>query len=342
MSLIQDNALLIIGILLVLIIIEGLVISVQNKNKSKNKRKNKCGSSSSVSKEKYEKACKERDDYRSKVEQLKRDSRNKEKEWEDLKIRYDRNRDDYGKVIVENQQLKHTLEELNNDTLILENKIRELTHKNDEPNKLLGNGPVPNVPKTASTVIPTPVNPQSKPKEVPANNDTSKSAQPAAEDVSSAVEEQKQNDSKEEQKVEVSQENPKIIPSKEETKTELTMVESKAELPKDEKKIGPIRERTMYASFPRSAGNNSYFSDLSENRVDDSYFELKISFASSTATFKPLDFMKIRNYDPAMAAMLTEGVKPNVASTVIGIEPGKAHLEGKDWIIDNLAKIKLA
>jgi hypothetical protein len=43
-----------------------------------------------------------------------------------------------------------------------------------------------------------------------------------------------------------------------------------------------------------------------------------------------------------MAAMLTEGVKPNVASTVLAIEPGLVHVEGKDWIIDKPAKIKLA
>ena len=60
------------------------------------------------------------------------------------------------------------------------------------------------------------------------------------------------------------------------------------------------------------------------------------------ASFKPLDFMKIRNYDPAMAAILTDGVKPNVASTVVGVEPGDAYLEGNDWIIKKLAKIKLA
>lgn len=100
-------------------------------------------------------------------------------------------------------------------------------------------------------------------------------------------------------------------------------------------------EITMYASFPRSAGNCTYFSDLTDNRFDDSNFEFKISSASGKATFKPIDFMKIRNYDPAMVAVLTEGVKPNVASTVLKITSGTAHLEGKDWIIDNLAKINL-
>lgn len=103
-----------------------------------------------------------------------------------------------------------------------------------------------------------------------------------------------------------------------------------------------IPQVMRYASFPRSAGSNSYFSDLTLNLADDSYFELRVSDGTGEATFKPLDFMKIRNYDPAMAAMVTEGVKPNVASTILNIEPGKAHLDGKDWIIDKPAIIKLA
>lgn len=101
-------------------------------------------------------------------------------------------------------------------------------------------------------------------------------------------------------------------------------------------------QRTMYASFPRSAGSTIYFSDLSGKLSDDSYFELKIASDSSEASFKPLDFMKIRNYDPAMAAILTDGVKPNVASTVVEVEPGEAMLEGNDWIIKRLVKVKLA
>lgn len=114
---------------------------------------------------------------------------------------------------------------------------------------------------------------------------------------------------------------------------------------KQEKNDSPSKKSSQiirYASFPRSAGSNSYFSDLTESLADDSYFELKISEDTGEAIFRPLDFMKIRNYDPAMAAMTTEGVKPNMASTILGIEPGKAHLEGKDWIIDKPATIKLA
>lgn len=98
----------------------------------------------------------------------------------------------------------------------------------------------------------------------------------------------------------------------------------------------------MYASFPRSAGSTIYFSDLTDKLADDSYFELKVSNDTGKASFKPLDFMKIRNYDPAMAAILTDGVKPNVASTVVSVEPGDAYLEGNDWIIKKLVKIKLA
>jgi len=116
-------------------------------------------------------------------------------------------------------------------------------------------------------------------------------------------------------------------------------------LKKQEKNDSPSKKSSQiirYASFPRSAGSNSYFSDLTESLADDSYFELKISEDTGEAIFRPLDFMKIRNYDPAMAAMTTEGVKPNMASSILGIEPGKAHLEGKDWIIDKPATIKLA
>ncbi len=105
------------------------------------------------------------------------------------------------------------------------------------------------------------------------------------------------------------------------------------------KKEGQI---TMYSSFPRSAGTTIYFSDLTDKLVDDSYFELRISSDKGKASFRPLDFMKIRNYDPAMAAILTEGVKPNVASSVVKVEMGEACLEGNDWIIKRLAKVRLA
>lgn len=98
---------------------------------------------------------------------------------------------------------------------------------------------------------------------------------------------------------------------------------------------------TKYASFPRSAESTIYFSDLTDKLADDSYFELRISNETGEASFRPLDFMKIRNYDPAMAAIQTDGVKPNMASSVVGVEMGEAYLEGNDWVIKKLAKVKL-
>ncbi len=324
MRLIQDNALLIVGILLVLIIVEGLLIYFQHKNRRKGKGKSKGGSYGSVYKEKYENVRKEQESLRSKVEQLKKEFRTKEREYGELKVRYQRIKDDYGTLIVENQQLSQALEKVTTEKSSLEAKVGELARNIAEQNKLLGNTPAPIVEETASETTSTPNIPKSESKEGLANNSETESSQPPVQDDASHEVTQETN---------APQADAKVEPSKEEPNNEV---------PKEEPKVESPRERMMYASFPRSAGNSIYFSDLSENRVDDSYFELKVSVASGKATFKPLDFMKIRNYDPAMAAMLTDGVKPNVASTVIGIEPGKAHLEGKDWIIDNLAKIKLA
>ena len=99
-------------------------------------------------------------------------------------------------------------------------------------------------------------------------------------------------------------------------------------------------EETMYAAFPRTADGRCYFADLSKNRKEDSYFEFKIS-SDKKATFKPLDFKKIRNFDSAMNAMTTEGAKSNIATVVQRIEPGVAHLEDKYWIIDKRAIINL-
>jgi hypothetical protein len=324
MSFIQDKALLIIGVLLVLIVIEGLIIYVQYKNRSKSRKKSKGGSSGSIYKEKYEKTREEREELRSKVDQLNKAYKKKEKECADLTVKYQRNKDDYGKVIIENQQLSLALENIKVENVGLERKVGELTRKNAELNKLLENAPTPNETEAASTVSQIPIITESKSKSEPSDKVSPNSSMPITEDVSTAVAEQEQKTSKEEQTNESSKE------------------ESKEEVPKDDPKVETQKEKVMYASFPRSAGSSNYFSDLSENLADDSFFELRISIASGKATFKPLDFMKIRNYDPAMSAMLTEGVKPNVASAVVGIEPGKAHVEGKDWIIDNLAKIKLA
>lgn len=101
------------------------------------------------------------------------------------------------------------------------------------------------------------------------------------------------------------------------------------------------KETIVYASFPRSAGNRIYFSELTD-RKEESYFELRVSKETGKATFKPINFLQIRNYDSAMSVIQPEGAKPNVAEKVIGVEPGTAHLEGNDWFIDSLVKIKLA
>lgn len=316
----QDNVWLII---LVLIVVFVTIYIIQHNEKPKSKGGNKGGSSSSVYKEKYEKAREEREGLRSKCNQLAKEKRDIEWKYEVLKGEYQRNKEDYGKVVVENQQLTLDLEKLTKEKLGMKSKVDELTRNNAELNKLLGNETASVVTKTATAATSMLIVPKSESKEESANS-TKESFQPPTQDNALTEVKQETNASKEDLKVEQSKE------------------ESKNEVPKAEPKVESPKERTMYASFPRSAGSRIYFSDLSENRADDFYFELNVSMNSGKATFKPLDFMKIRNYDPAMAAMLTEGVKPNIASTVLGIEPGKAHIEGKDWIIDKLAKIKLA
>lgn len=328
MSWIHNNILLIVGLLLVLIIIEALIIYFLAEKKTKSKVRSKSGS---VSIDKYNKA---RNDYHERIEQLRKNYRKKEKECSDYHIKCVRIKDDYEKVIVENQTLKDELKKLKKD-------IKELNSDTDElRKKLVVSEPAHKVPETSATDISTHVIPNTK--EEPVDKVASKSSQTSVQDVESAEVTQKANTPKEE---------PNNNPIKEEFKVESATEESKNEPSKEgvinettnvETNVEPSKEKTMYASFPRSAGSSIYFSDLSEDLVEDSYFEIKISIASGKATFKPLDFMKIRNYDPAMAAMRTEGVKPNVASTVQGIEHGKAHKEGKDWIIDNPAKIKLA
>lgn len=102
------------------------------------------------------------------------------------------------------------------------------------------------------------------------------------------------------------------------------------------------KETIMYASFPRNAENSIYFSELTQFKNEESYFELRVSKETGKATFKPINFLQIRNYDSAMSVIQPEGAKPNVAEKVIGVEPGTAHLEGNDWFIDSLVKIKLA
>lgn len=103
-----------------------------------------------------------------------------------------------------------------------------------------------------------------------------------------------------------------------------------------------LSELIKYADFPRSSGSMIYFTDVSETKNDDSFFELEIDASGQKATFKPLDFLKIRGVDEAMLAIKTEGVRPNLANSVIGITPGTAVLEGDVWKIKEQAKIKLA
>lgn len=189
----------------------------------------------------------------------------------------------------------------------LKTRISELTRDNDELDKLRGKDHTQTTEEKTSIPVSSTNVPKENSKEETSNVDVKKVEQPNKEEAIDAAVEQE-----------------RAIPN------EKAMV---VENPKEE---------TLYASFPRSAGNRIYFSDLTEIRCEDSYFELRISKVTGKAVFKPLDFMKIRNYDPAMIAMLTEGAKPNVASSVIGVESGTAHIEGMDWIIDNLAKIKLA
>ena len=307
MSFIQNNVLLIVGILLVLVFFEGLIIyvqHVQHKDPPKGKGRNKSGD------------CEEK--LRLAHSEI---SRLKHALEEHLKKG---DKPDIKKLKQTITNLETYNNNLENEKKRLEKRINDLTRENNELKKLLEDTPAPVVTEKSQTVISTPNNPNADFKEVPLDNITTNSSHALDQNVESAEETQEVNAPKEDMTIESPKEEKEEEPSKEESNVE------------------PPKEITMYASFPRTADNRIYFSDLSENIVEDSYFQLIVSMASGKATFKPLDFMRIRNYDPAMAAMCTEGVKPSAASTVLGIEHGKAHIEGKDWIIDNLAKIKLA
>lgn len=306
MSFIQENILLIVCILLALIVcIEGLIIYKQSNKKGSGKS----GSSNSAFKEKYNKILKERDGLSSKVKQLQDDCKGKDKDYNSIYSKFLQKNEDYKKACTDLFTYETTIEKLKEEKRGLKQQIRELEREIDELNKRDGIEPTLYGAEETTTIIQDPNLSESESEEGPATSQSSAQETASTEGVQEPNEE-----------------------PKEELKSDSTS-EPKAESPK---------EIIMYASFPRSAESRNYFSDLSENRVDDSYFELKVDAASGKATFRPLDFMKIRNYDSAMAAMFTEGAMPNVASIVQGIEPGKAHKEGKDWIIDNPAKIKLA
>lgn len=311
----------IFAVLLVLLIVIGLMMINQAKRQ---KSKGKTKSGSFVSKEKFNEVT---ENLKAANKQLQA----KDKEFTILLTKYSRVNEKYDKTCSEIiPRLKKAIDNLEEEKKSLELKIRELIRDNDELSKLAGKETAPIVETTAAVSTSIILNSESKEEHA---DSAKESFHPIVQDTASTDVTQGASSQKKEHKAEHSDSEPR---------TETPMEEQKPEVPKEEPKVESPKEKTMYASFPRSAGSRIYFSDLSENRVDDSYFELKVYVASGKATFKPLDFMKIRNYDPAMAAMLTEGVKPNIASTVIGIEPGKAHIEGKDWIIDNLAKIKLA
>ena len=307
MDFIQDKILLIVFVLLALIMIEGLIIYVQYKRTSSTKGE---GEIFSIKNKKLA----------SKFKQIEKENEKLVKECEKLNkqnAKLQEADERYGKTCTENAKLKHTIDDLNqtinrlkeNNTR-LEQRVRDLKRDNDELNKLFGEAPAPNDIEVSTTAISDSTSTESESEE-PDDKASSETTQSSAKEIAPSEVVQEPN---------------------EESKSDST-TEPKVESPK---------EKTMYASFPRSAESRNYFSDLSEHRGDDSYFELKVDVASGKASFKPLDFMKIRNYDPAMAAMLTEGVKPNMALTVLGIEYGIAHKEGKDWIIDTPAKIKLA
>lgn len=293
MNIIQENSLLIIGVLLILLLFAGLIIYIQyDKKQKKNKRRGP--SSGTVPKEEYEELLEKYNHVSGNYKSLKTKFEQLNKDYCSLRNKYSFVENKCEDVELENGKLKNTIDKLRRD--------------NDELNKLFEKESAHVAEQPFRTVV------------VPADF-----AKQQNQEVASKQEQQKQEQVAEE-----------IVLVTTEVSSSETITT------KEEPPIVPVKEVIMYASFPRSAGSRIYFSDLTENLVDDSFFELKISNANGKATFKPLDFMKIRNYDPAMAAMLTNGVKPNVASTVLGIEPGKAHIEGKDWIIDNPAKIKLA
>lgn len=231
-------------------------------------------------------------------------------DYEQLKAKYNKQGNNENDLLLqkykqENSILHKNIEKLNCDNNNLEQKIRELTRDNDELNKLLRNEPASSINETPRVGI-TPQISKSALNGEPKTDIYAESSNPQVNDLASTGVSKDKNAVEDELKSEYS-----------------TVV-------------------TMYASFPRTAGSSVYFSDLSDNRVDDSYFEFKISLIYGKATFKPIDFMKIRNYDEAMAAMRTEGAKPNVATTVLEIKSGEAHKEENDWIIDNFATIKLA
>lgn len=325
MSLIQSYAFHIILILVALLVVSVAINCILLRKKPKGKGRRKSSSSDSVSKSKYEETLAERNEYRNLYNQLFNKYKVLDKNHNDLLSKHAHLEDFYRQSCAEAERFKQNFEGLS----------RSLKSEKENSDKLLARiKSLEN--KTASTpkeTKPVPVPPASS------QQDKANQAQSNGQETEKELKEEVPiTDPKKDSETnkEILEKDPSNEVAEKDSTSRATETESSMEEPVKE----PTTEVVMYASFPRSAGENIYFSDLTENLVDDSFFELKLS--KDKASFKPLNFMKIRNYDPAMAAMQTEGVKPNVASTVLGIEPGEAHIDGKDWVIDKTAKIKLA
>ena len=310
MNFFSDNALFVEAILVVLLLAALVVIYIQSCNLQdlKHSKSKKGSSSGSVSKEKHKEIVESRNQYRDAYSKKKSEYDKLLKEYQTIQRKKLEVDDRYGKLCIDYNNLKQDSLKTANGNLIRENA---------ELNKLVGNEPEPIV--VADSL-----------KEHSIKNKT---------------EEQSKDDVfKSDEKVEDTQNSSVKNKQAADRNVVVTIVEPEAKdsKPEPQPQTPTAKDATMYASFPRSAGSSVYFSDLTEILADDSYFEIIISNTSGKATFKPLDFMKIRNFDVAWNAMISEGVKPAAATSVCGIEPGKAHKEGNDLIVDNPAKIKLA
>lgn len=310
MSAIHEHAPLIVVALLILLCAETTLLSVAFR-RINSKGKKKGSSKGMVSKDKYnelEALFKEEkkinQNLAAKNRKLDECKMISDKEYENLSVKYTNRLVEFDNLLSENKELKRKVGEL--EHLVSsgsESLVDEASHDSSNPVVASQQGEIKEDKK----------------------GDYKNNLGAKLEDIN--VEEKKED-------VEASPSEKPIETFKEEKKEE----KAKEEKPQV---IDKNKEIIMYASFPRSAGNKTYFTDLTEKQVEDSYFELKISANGEKATFKPIDFMKIRSFDAAMSAVLTEGVKPNLANTVQGVEPGKAYKDGNAWFVENLAKIKL-
>ena len=278
MDILQQNLSWLIILLVVLVILMGIVIFIEEKTKSS--IKSKANNSKTVSPKDFKELRRQLITSQNEYSKVK-------KEYDNLNKKYQLLKDDYGKVCLDFKKQEDEISTLKDENKELKRQNQELDYRNSRG--------------TSDTIT----------------KDAVVDANP------SPIDTKKDDNQK-----------------KDATKDSENITEKKKP---STPKVPTANEIMMYASFPRSAGSSVYFSDLTENNVEDSYFELKISKSTGKATFKPLDFLKIRNFDPAMVVIRTEGVKPNVASAVTGIKPGEAHLEeDKEWIVDTPAIIKLS